>query len=118
MASDLYNCPKASDGAGYDDHNNPCYRDRRANSAAAEAGEHCQKLQCMAKVSEMQAGQTIRNIYSRITRFRLPLLLLLVKERIERAANRVSERLLRLRSLLFSALLRSPSKDVGEHLAW
>jgi len=41
--------PEASDGAGYDDHNNPYYRDRRADLAADEAGGHCQKLQCTPK---------------------------------------------------------------------
>jgi len=46
MASELA-LPGASDGAGYNDHNNACdydeYRDGRGNSAC-EAGGHCYEV--------------------------------------------------------------------------
>jgi hypothetical protein len=63
MASDLVDCPEASDGDDYNDpDNNDYYREGRGNSAC-EAVEHCQKLQFMRKVFEMQAGLYIKDIY-------------------------------------------------------
>jgi hypothetical protein len=65
MASDLFqNLPEASDGDAYNDpDNNDDYREGRGNSAC-EAVEHCQKLQFMWKVFEMQVGVCIKDIYA------------------------------------------------------
>jgi hypothetical protein len=64
MASDLSDCPEASDGDGYDDpnsNNNHYYRE--SGNSACEAGEHCQKSQFMCKVPEMQEWIYIKDIY-------------------------------------------------------
>ena len=56
MASEVFDLPLASDGAGYDDHDNADYRyGGQSNEAGCEAGRHCQNLQCTKKVLEMQA---------------------------------------------------------------
>ena len=59
-----FRLPEASDGDGYDDpdNNDAYYREGRGNSAC-EAGEHCQKLQFMGKVFEMQVRVCINDIY-------------------------------------------------------
>ena len=64
MASDLFqNLPEASDGDAYNDpDNNDDYGEGRGNSAC-EAVEHCQKLQFMRKVFEMQVRVCIKDIY-------------------------------------------------------
>jgi hypothetical protein len=63
MASDLFDLPEASDGDAYNDpDNNDDYREGRGNSAC-EAVEHCQKLQFMRKVFEMQVRLCIKDIY-------------------------------------------------------
>ena len=72
MASDLFqNLPEASDGDAYNDPDNNDAEDNgddregRGNSAC-EAVEHCQKLQFMRKVFEMQVRIYIKDIYNYI----------------------------------------------------
>jgi hypothetical protein len=61
MASEVFDLPRASDGAGYDDHGNADYivyrydnNGGRSNEAGYEARGHCQNLQSTKKVLEMQ----------------------------------------------------------------
>jgi hypothetical protein len=55
MASEVFDLPRASDGAGYDDHGNDDYRSGQGNEAGCGAEGHCQKFQFKGKVLEMQA---------------------------------------------------------------
>jgi hypothetical protein len=62
MASEVFDLPRASDGAGYDDHGNADYivygydnNGGRGNEAGCEARGHCQNFQFTKKVLEMQA---------------------------------------------------------------
>jgi hypothetical protein len=69
MASEVFDLPRASDGAGYDDHDNADYivygydNGGRGNEAGCEARGHCQNFQFTKKVLEMQAEQGINFCY-------------------------------------------------------
>src|SRR5690349_15971951 len=82
--------PEASDGAGYDDHNNPYYSDRRANSAAREAEGHCQKLQCTPKFRKCKRLILSEKFMPRFGLCRLGSFLLLVEYRVQHVAHCVA----------------------------
>ena len=65
MASEVFDLPRASDGAGYDDHDNADYRNAggQGNEAGCGARGHCQNFQFTKKVLEMQAEQGINFCY-------------------------------------------------------
>jgi hypothetical protein len=70
MASEVFDLPRASDGAGYDDHDNAdrsCYYNSggKGNEAGCEARRHCQNFQSTGKVLEMQVWLVINICYER-----------------------------------------------------